>query len=1211
MKLKKLSINLDNEINIAMLPRFEQIVDHLQRRHNVMSSMLDEIGSDILDTTPSKISSKSSLNGSSNYESISVLSKCQQSNNVANFDMKFPSSNYDFLLKELMCLVLKLLDLYDRSTNQHILEKAAVYLLWIFYDMQNVNGMFKQHNPYNTEYNQSNLNENYTNLECVFCLEYLNSEILDQLSSVCKSLFGLMEQSFLNSIFFYPSLIKRVGEDIEEQNYKNDLNWFDTFQNELAHNDIPNDYIDPFDNNSYDFMPVNNEEIRMIKVASDDLHKFRSDHINADFALQNIINNGICLDVKNVTKTNLSANVKNKVVEKSLFGNVETNEMSMSIEDAMTMLSSELNDFISMYNKTHRETYYLNFDELFNTILNSIIENSSDDNMVNELTNLLGEDSAQLISKIITFYKPSIQRLNSMTDNNLNEAPSVIKPIEGSSKLERAENFWKFVCQKKGTGSNAVMPSVVVHTEKEKVLKKEMRKIEKKYTKELNKAQKVNMNDLDNGTEKLTLQDLEKMREKNLKASIRAALEPKFDSNLKQAQSIEKYPFVFDMFQTVKSTASYVADTKVLLPEGVVKKINNTHDEFMIPILSTSEETKEFLQSFKQIEIEHTDDFIRLSFKGFTKLNLIQSTVFQTAYLTDNQNMLICAPTGAGKTNIAMLSILNILKSYSVDNTPNTIKHEQYKIVYIAPMKALCAEMTSTFSQRLAPFGVKVRELTGDMQMTSKEIMETQMLVVTPEKWDIVTRKSVGDVQLLDLVRLIILDEVHLLQSDRGHVVETIVARTIRYVEHAQKCIRLVGLSATLPNYIDVANFLHVDLYKGLFVFDERFRPVPLLKTFIGCKATNRSQLMSDMDEITFNKAKDILTREHQVMVFVHSRNATMMLANYLLEKSQYTKPGEESLSLIFKADTSRMYGSDKLISKARYRNLSKFLLNGIGIHHAGMPRSERNIVEKLFNKGVIKVLVCTSTLAWGVNLPAHAVIIRGTEYYDPSQGQMVDIDMLDVMQIFGRAGRPQFDTDGEATIITVHSKLTHYLNMLTNQLPIESRFLKRLTDNLNAEIVLGTVSNISEAVTWLRYTYAYIRMQKNPAEYGLKSIASYDKGILSEHLQSLIRTSAEQLDRAQMIRFSIDAEGLLDPTHLGRIASHFYIQHETIVHFNETIRESMDVGHVLDMLSKAHEFEQLRVLFRAVSLLNCFIKQNMLFFTNSAEKKKSMNWKC
>lgn len=79
-----------------------------------------------------------------------------------------------------------------------------------------------------------------------------------------------------------------------------------------------------------------------------------------------------------------------------------------------------------------------------------------------------------------------------------------------------------------------------------------------------------------------------------------------------------------------------------------------------------------------------------------------------------------------------------------------------------------------------------------------------------------------------------------------------------------------------------------------------------------------------------------------------------------------------------------------------------------------------------------------------------------------------------------------------------------------------------------------------------------------------------------------LVRTSAEQLDRAEMVRYNPDMEGILDSTHLGRIASHFYIQHETIVHFNESLRESMDFGHMFDMLAKANEFSQLRVHPRA-----------------------------
>ena len=95
-------------------------------------------------------------------------------------------------------------------------------------------------------------------------------------------------------------------------------------------------------------------------------------------------------------------------------------------------------------------------------------------------------------------------------------------------------------------------------------------------------------------------------------------------------------------------------------------------------------------------------------------------------------------------------------------------------------------------------------------------------------------------------------------------------------------------------------------------------------------------------------------------------------------------------------------------------------------------------MVEKLYEVGLIRVLSCTSTLAWGVNLPAYAVVIKGTEIY--ADGNFVDLSVLDVQQIFGRAGRPQFDNSGEATIITTHSKLAHYVSLMIRATPIESQ---------------------------------------------------------------------------------------------------------------------------------------------------------------------------
>jgi activating signal cointegrator complex subunit 3 len=119
-------------------------------------------------------------------------------------------------------------------------------------------------------------------------------------------------------------------------------------------------------------------------------------------------------------------------------------------------------------------------------------------------------------------------------------------------------------------------------------------------------------------------------------------------------------------------------------------------------------------------------------------------------------------------------------------------------------------------------------------------------------------------------------------------------------------------------------------------------------------------------------------------------------------------------------------------------------------------------------------VLVCTATLAWGINMPAHTVVIRGTQIYDAKKGGFNELSMLDVMQMFGRAGRPQYDTSGEAILITSHDQLSHYLNLLNHAMPIESTFIHSLENHLNAEIISGTVTNMKEAINWLSYTYLY-----------------------------------------------------------------------------------------------------------------------------------------
>lgn len=248
----------------------------------------------------------------------------------------------------------------------------------------------------------------------------------------------------------------------------------------------------------------------------------------------------------------------------------------------------------------------------------------------------------------------------------------------------------------------------------------------------------------------------------------------------------------------------------------------------------------------------------------------------------------------------------------------------------------------------------------------------------------------------------------------------------------------------------------------------------------------------------------------------------------------------------------------------------------GFGIHHAGMLRSDRNMTEKMFQEGALKVLCCTATLAWGVNLPAYAVVIKGTQVYDSTKGSYVDLSILDVLQIFGRAGRPQYETHGVGYILTTHDRLPHYISAITQQHPIESKFIENIVDNLNAEISLGTVTNVDEAVTWLSYTYLYVRMKKNPLIYGMDNNEPLEDPLLGRKRHEIITLAARKLANCQMIVFD-ENTGYLIPKDLGRISSNFYIKHTSIEIFNTMMKPRMTEADVLSMMSMSSEFDQIK----------------------------------
>ena len=635
----------------------------------------------------------------------------------------------------------------------------------------------------------------------------------------------------------------------------------------------------------------------------------------------------------------------------------------------------------------------------------------------------------------------------------------------------------------------------------------------------------------------------------------------------------KRLPHVFDMFLSSTMAEIPFAGTKLCLPEGSTFKKNRQWEEIYVP-----PSKKELDFEVKKIKISTLDPLGKMGFEGFKELNIIQSIVFEEAYHTVD-NLLICAPTGAGKTNIAMLAILKTIRDHCKPD--GTIDKNDFKVIYIAPMKALAAEMTASFSKRLSKLGLKVRELTGDTTLTKKEIAETQMLVLTPEKWDVVTRKA-NDDELTSLVRLLIIDEVHLLHDERGPVIETIVARTLRRIQMLQHKVRIVGLSATLPNYIDVAHFLQVDPEKGLFFFDGRFRPVPLSQTFIGIGDSADKSIITQSkmyDEACYRKCLEFLKEGFQVLVFVHTRNGTMKIAQNLMEMAG----NEHNLEyfLPFNNTTREYLLAKKQVQNAKNRDIEKLFLNGLGIHHAGMIRAHRSLMERMFAEGHIRVLACTATLAWGVNLPAAAVIIRGTEIFDQQKGTFSDIGVLDVQQIFGRAGRPQYESEGHGVILTSKNKILKYVTMLIRQAPIESQFMTKIYDNLNAEIAAGTVSTIEEAVEWLRFTYMYVRAKINPLTYGINYNEIRNDPSLAAFLNDFVFHAAKKLDQNKMIVFD-SINGYMSSTDLGRIASHYYITYETIETLNakessiQLTRESTE-DVVLAMICKASEFSQIK----------------------------------
>ena len=143
--------------------------------------------------------------------------------------------------------------------------------------------------------------------------------------------------------------------------------------------------------------------------------------------------------------------------------------------------------------------------------------------------------------------------------------------------------------------------------------------------------------------------------------------------------------------------------------------------------------------------------------------------------------------------------------------------------------------------------------------------------------------------------------------------------------------------------------------------------------------------------------------------------------------------------------------------------------------------------------------------------------------------------------------------------------------------MPIESQFVNMLSDHLSAEVALGTVTSVREAVTWLSYTYLYVRMCRNPLAYGIPfEQKEHDRSLYAWRTE-LIEGMARRLDKCRMVRFH-QASGSLDATELGRTASHFYLSVGTIETFDEMMGMQNSEADILHMFAHAAEFSNIKV---------------------------------
>ncbi|MFL6142179.1 MAG: DEAD/DEAH box helicase [Labedaea sp.] len=410
-----------------------------------------------------------------------------------------------------------------------------------------------------------------------------------------------------------------------------------------------------------------------------------------------------------------------------------------------------------------------------------------------------------------------------------------------------------------------------------------------------------------------------------------------------------------------------------------------------------------------------------LPFAGFNPAQAQAAPVV----LGGRQHVVVTAPTGAGKTVVGMLAALK------------AILDEGRKAVWLVPQRSLTDELDRELATWRAQ-GLRVERLSGEFAIDAERVREADLWVATTEKFEAICRGA-SLRAALEQVGCLVVDEIHLLgDTVRGPLLEALLAR----VRGANSPVRIVGLSATAANADEVAGWL------GAQLVDVTWRPsrltwqLPLIPASSDRRAQNAARMRLATAITTM-----ITADGGSVLVFCGSkRNVRATALDIAATRGAETKGVDPD-------DLARVH---QICTATR-----------VGIHYKDWDH--KRDAERAFRDRDFDVLVATTTVAAGVNLPARAVVVRDTEI------GVNHLNTATVQQMFGRAGRiGAGETEGWAYLIADENERPRWQARLVAGYTVTSHIADSLADHLLAEAAQDRIHTRAEAQSWWTSTLAY-----------------------------------------------------------------------------------------------------------------------------------------